>query len=678
MLKKLLISLFLCATSALYAANYLTFTAEEDGSSFGIQTHDSSKKNKSSSDTLQRTPDVQYSLDGGKTWAKLLADTLIPLKHKGDKALLRGNNPQGFSNSTKLYTQFVMTGRIAASGSVMSLIDNVGEIVFISNDYCFNGLFAGCTSLTKAPELPATTLASRCYDFMFYGCTSLTKAPKLPATTLKEECYYMMFYGCTSLTKAPKLPATILDKACYKSMFYGCTSLTKAPKLPAITLDKACYHGMFEGCISLTKVPELPATTLKEKCYYSMFERCTSLTKAPKLPATTLASGCYGFMFYGCTSLTQAPELPATSLTDKCYDRMFVGCSKIAEIKVGFTNWRESNNNRWNKSWDTDHWLDDVAPSGTFICPKTLYPEYGMSKIPNGWTVKCIDNTIAVETNYLTFTAEEDGSTFGIKNKNNIPNIIYSLDNGKTWNALTEGNAIMLAHKGDKALLRGNNPSGFSKDSYRSSFTMTGKIAASGSVMSLIDGVGEPLAIPSGSCFAELFSDCKSLTQAPELPATTLEEGCYVCMFRGCIRLIKAPELPATELEPFCYMRMFEDCTSLTKAPELPATQLADACYFSMFSGCTSLTQAPELLALQLHIGSYLRMFEGCVRLSKIKVGFLDWGEIFDVRGDKFWNTDHWFDGVAPSGTFICPEELPEEFGENRIPEGWKVEKVKN
>ena len=496
MLKKLLISLFLCATSALYAANYLTFTAEEDGSSFGIQTHDLSQKNRSSSDTLQRTPDVQYSLDGGKTWAKLLADTLIPLKHKGDKALLRGNNPQGFSDTTNMHTQFVMTGRIAASGSVMSLIDNVGESVVIPNDYCFNALFTGCTSLTKAPELPATTLASRCYRFMFYGCTSLTKAPKLPATTLASGCYEDMFYGCTSLTTAPELLATTLDKYCYESMFYGCTSLTKAPKLPATTLKEECYCRMFDGCTSLTKAPKLPATTLASRCYDFMFYGCTSLTKAPKLPATTLKEECYYMMFYGCTSLTKAPELPATELEPICYMRMFCGCT--------------------------------------------------------------------------------------------------------------------------------------------------------------------------------------SLTKAPELPATQLADECYSFMFYGCTSLTKAPELPATQLAAGCYFSMFEDCTSLTKAPELPATQLADACYFSMFSGCTSLTQAPELLALQLHIGSYLRMFEGCVRLSKIKVGFLDWGEIFDVRGDKFWNTDHWFDGVAPSGTFICPEELPEEFGENRIPEGWKVEKVKN
>jgi hypothetical protein len=34
-------------------------------------------------------------------------------------------------------------------------------------------MFASCSSLTVAPELPATTLESGCYRGMFYGCNSL-------------------------------------------------------------------------------------------------------------------------------------------------------------------------------------------------------------------------------------------------------------------------------------------------------------------------------------------------------------------------------------------------------------------------------------------------------------------------------------------------------------------------
>ena len=92
-------------------------------------------------------------------------------------------------------------------------------------DYCYAYMFYGCTSLTAAPSLPATTMAIYCYASMFRGCTSLTAAPSLPATTLANSCYYYMFYGCTSLTAAPSLPATTLANYCYASMFRDCKKI---------------------------------------------------------------------------------------------------------------------------------------------------------------------------------------------------------------------------------------------------------------------------------------------------------------------------------------------------------------------------------------------------------------------------------------------------------------------
>jgi hypothetical protein len=60
-------------------------------------------------------------------------------------------------------------------------------------------MFKGCTALTTAPELPATTLTNFCYESMFENCTSLTTAPELPATELWRGEYIKMFRGCTSL-----------------------------------------------------------------------------------------------------------------------------------------------------------------------------------------------------------------------------------------------------------------------------------------------------------------------------------------------------------------------------------------------------------------------------------------------------------------------------------------------
>ena len=97
--------------------------------------------------------------------------------------------------------------------------------------------------MTKAPALPATTLADYCYASMFSGCTSLAQAPALPATTLANGCYGYMFSGCSSLTSAPALPATALADSCYESMFNGCTKVTEL-HYPASVQNDSTFTGM--------------------------------------------------------------------------------------------------------------------------------------------------------------------------------------------------------------------------------------------------------------------------------------------------------------------------------------------------------------------------------------------------------------------------------------------------
>ena len=148
-----------------------------------------------------------------------------------------------------------------------------------------------------------------------------SKALYLPATTLAEYCYYGVFNGCTSLTTAPELPATTLAQYCYNGMFNGCTGLTASPELPAITLAEHCYSEMFNGCTGLTAAPALPATTLAQYCYYTMFYGCTSLTASPVLRATTLVANCYKDMFKNCSSLNSitclatVPSTPSDALS---------------------------------------------------------------------------------------------------------------------------------------------------------------------------------------------------------------------------------------------------------------------------------------------------------------------------------------------------------------------------
>lgn len=321
---------------------------------------------------------LETSTDGIKWEPFFPEETTITLKHKGDKVYFRGDNPDGLSNRNRR-ANFVMSGKIAASGNVMSLLDPTCQMTVIPSEYCFWKLFDSCISLITAPELPATTLTDNCYNKMFAYCTNLTKAPELPALTLTKYCYHNMFAGCKSLTTTPELPSTILAKNCYHGMFYECTNLTISPKLPAIFLTQNCYCEMFAYCTNLTIAPELPAKTLAQGCYELMFQSCRNLVSAPELPATTLADYCYQGMFSCCSNLTTAPKLLATTLTEFCYARMFARCTRLDKIEVYFSEW---------KDYATWEWTMGLNNTGTFKCPSDLPQIFGKACIPKGWSVE--------------------------------------------------------------------------------------------------------------------------------------------------------------------------------------------------------------------------------------------------------------------------------------------------
>ena len=222
---------------------YLTFSSPN---SFTLKVNDATKH---WDGTLEYSTDASAwsTWDGTTTLSSATSgsDNVLYLRGTGNTVITGGNSNY----------KWVLTGSdISCIGNIENLLDyatvesGVHPTMAAS---CYESMFNGCTSLTQAPALPATTLAEGCYASMFSGCTSLTQAPALPATTLADYCYYDMFNGCTSLTQAPDLPATTLEISCYAFMFNGCTSLTQAPALPATTLASSCYYGMFNGCTSL-------------------------------------------------------------------------------------------------------------------------------------------------------------------------------------------------------------------------------------------------------------------------------------------------------------------------------------------------------------------------------------------------------------------------------------------
>ena len=122
-----------------------------------------------------------FEVDKGNGWEDYTIGTVIHL-NAGESCKWRcKSHPSTQTNSR--YVRFVMTGTIEASGNCNSMLSmDFENITSLSKyKYAFVSLFKGCTSLTKAPALPATTLSDYCYYYLFDGCKSL-KEVRISAT----------------------------------------------------------------------------------------------------------------------------------------------------------------------------------------------------------------------------------------------------------------------------------------------------------------------------------------------------------------------------------------------------------------------------------------------------------------------------------------------------------------
>ena len=178
---------------------------------------------------------LEYSLDG-KTWQSWDYKTNRITANAQERVYLRGQNEEWTSivgtdvtepfdklNYNSIIStdnkQFNIGGRLSSlftaneeesdKSIIMSAIfynsscRDASKLIVPKNAK-LSYAFSECSYLISAPKtLSDSILHVNQYKSTFDGCTSLTKAPKLPATTLTVRCYYRLFYGCTSLSEAP-------------------------------------------------------------------------------------------------------------------------------------------------------------------------------------------------------------------------------------------------------------------------------------------------------------------------------------------------------------------------------------------------------------------------------------------------------------------------------------------
>ncbi len=201
------------------------------------------------------------------------------------------------------------------------------------------------------------TSSSNYCSFVLTGTIS-ARGNVLSLINFSRNCYawsfYQLFNDNHALITSPEIPADTLGESCCRRMLRN-TNITEAPDIRGTLLVYTCCYDMLAYCKSLLRFPRFSTNTVNGMALYSMCAYDTSLTSANLEPIEEVKTDSLTYLFYGCKSLN--------------------------EISVGFTSWTH------NGYSCTKSWVSGVAASGTFIKPTALPEEYGVDRIPTGWTV---------------------------------------------------------------------------------------------------------------------------------------------------------------------------------------------------------------------------------------------------------------------------------------------------
>lgn len=367
---------------------------------------------------------LEYSFDNSN-WDTYTIGDIIELSEQNPKVYFRNDSFSNFSTAQNSYYYVIVDDYINVGGNIASLksvdmsdtTSNTSDFnyffyrnthlrdaskLYLGNytslaGYCYRSMFNGCTALTAAPELPATTISTYSYRSMFEGCTSLTITPAIMASSISgagDYCMTGMFINCTGLTTASSdIYINSVPSYGLYAMFQGCTSLVTAPDILAISVGIMALSNMFRGCTSLEEPPAIRVTTISNPGYNydpfdHMFADCSSLKTIPYIPITSIPVWTMNYTFQNCTSLRSADlsHIVSTATGQGAFNYLFDGCTSLSEINLSSHVPSGSS----SPYYIGVNWTRNVAASGTFYRNGNVNRKITINSpdgVPTGWTL---------------------------------------------------------------------------------------------------------------------------------------------------------------------------------------------------------------------------------------------------------------------------------------------------
>ena len=319
-----------------------------------------------SSAQLSHSKGVNYSLDGGVTWARCYTN---PIEIPEGSTVLFKNVPSSISSDDGIgyFTVTVANGGgVYVHGNIMSLLyGDDFENKIVVPDYAFINAFKSVPIIgVDKGLLPALKVGSLAYHKLFYGQKHISEYPDLPATDIGENCYSQMFEFAGAGVPMQALCAKNLSYCCYSNMFYN-SAITQSPIIYINgNIDQQAFSYMFSST-NISRMREFRVNN------YSGFMHVNV--------------GLFTRTFANCSYLTEV-ELPPFSAIDSSnvFDETFQNSHSLRRIKFIV------NDNSVIRLDAFKDWVSGVAEEGVFVTTsyvRSILP-VGVNGIPEGWTVE--------------------------------------------------------------------------------------------------------------------------------------------------------------------------------------------------------------------------------------------------------------------------------------------------
>ena len=390
-------------------------------------------------------------------------------------------------------------------------------------------------------------------------------------------------------------------------------------------------------------------------CFNSLFKDCASLIRAPQLYATTIEGAtCCRYMFKG----TNIKELTLRNLRwspSPCVG-MVSGCKNL---KL-FLLCREGNFRRGNAfEICGQHDLIDIY---TYLNDPYLFSSgYESNFVANFYLLGGVAETLD-EVSPFYIESQERYNTLTIEDSRKFPHIVYSLNDGATWEPLGSKKTFYLT-SGQRMYFKTADRT---KWSFPMKFSCDKEYSVGGNAASLIGG-DLTKKILSSLGWRAVFGGTKR--SVPPIKYPSILSGRY----------LSAIEYGSSFIEDAMFKRGFAQGTQFEYTPTLPKLTFnsmynGEYVGFSlsdMFLGA-SITESPRLVLEDTSTPRFIKLlntFKNCVNLKKVVISVPQ----VDFTQQSVWDTSNWLENVSANGIVYINHYVPLTADSvSGLPTGWE------